>query len=82
MVSDESDYDAEWEGSLSTAPIPVRKRSTTTDDDDWEARYDEDTTGYVSDPLTTSFTDFDFGPALAKLSTTTEWTDLDSWLES
>ena len=65
-----------------TGSIPVIKRSDAIDEDDWEARYNEDTTGYVSDPLTTSFTDMDLGPALLKLGETAEWADLDSWLES
>ncbi len=67
MTTESSDYDAEWDGSLFTASIPVLTRSELPAEDDWEARYNEDTTGYVSDPLTTSFTDLDLGPALLKL---------------
>jgi hypothetical protein len=81
MANNEPEYDAEWEGALFTGPIPVVKGWATPDEDDWEARYNEDTTGYVSDPLTTSFTDMDLGPALLKLGRTAEWADLD-WLES
>jgi hypothetical protein len=82
MNNDDSEYDAEWDRSLFTASMPVIKRSDAIDEDDWEARYNEDTTGYVSDPLTTSFTDLDLGPALLKLGDTSEWADIDSWLES
>ena len=82
MIDDGSDYDAEWDHSLFTASIPVLGRGDSTDHDDWEARYNEDTTGYVSDPLTTSFTDLDLGPALLKLGDTAEWADLDSWLDA
>ena len=81
MNDDGSEYDADWDHSLFTSSIPVVSRNRTPDDDDWEARYNEDTTGYVSDPLTTSFTDLDLGPALLKLGDTTEWAALDSWLD-
>jgi hypothetical protein len=81
MNDDGSNYDAEWDHSLFTAPAPVVKRLEAPDDDDWEARYNEDTTGYVSDPLTTSFTDLDLGPALLKFGDTTEWAALDAWLD-
>ncbi|MDQ1545152.1 MAG: hypothetical protein QOH69_56 [Actinomycetota bacterium] len=81
MNDDGSEYDADWDHSLFTSSIPVVNRNRTPDDDDWEARYNEDTTGYVSDPLTTSFTDLDLGPALLKLGDTTEWAALDSWLD-
>jgi hypothetical protein len=77
----EPEYDAEWDSSLFTASLPVIKRGEPQDDDDWEARYNEDTTGYVSDPLTTSFTDLDLGPALLKLGETREWSDLENWLD-
>jgi hypothetical protein len=82
MANDDSEYDAEWDQSIFTASVPVLKRPATPEDDDWEARYNEDTTGYVSDPLTTSFTDLDLGPALLKLGETAEWADLDSWLDA
>jgi hypothetical protein len=82
MANNDSEYDAEWDQSLFTASIPVTRRSETPEEDDWEARYNEDTTGYVSDPLTTSFTDLDLGPALLKLGETAEWSDLDSWLDA
>jgi hypothetical protein len=81
MANDDSEYDAEWDRSLFTGSMPVMKRPSIADEDDWEARYNEDTTGYVSDPLTTSFTDLDLGPALLKLGETTEWADLSDWLE-
>jgi hypothetical protein len=81
MNDDGSVYDADWDHSLFTASIPVVKRGNSLDDDDWEARYNEDTTGYVSDPLTTSFTDLDLGPALLRLGDSTEWAALDSWLD-
>jgi hypothetical protein len=70
MASDNSEFDAEWDHSLFTASIPVIARHKATEFDDWEARYNEDTTGFVSDPLTTSFTDLDLGPALLRLSDT------------
>ena len=82
MNSDESDYDADWDGSLFTGSMPTIKPGSVPVDEDWEARYNEDTTGYVSDPLTTSFTDLDLGPALLKLGDTTEWEDLESWLDA
>jgi hypothetical protein len=82
MNNDDSDFDAEWDRSLFTASIPVVMSGQATDHEDWEARYNEDTTGYVSDPLTTSFTDMDLGPALLKLGDTAEWADLDSWLDA
>jgi hypothetical protein len=82
MNSDDSDFDAEWDRSLFTGSIPVVKPGHPVDDEDWEARYNEDATGYVSDPLTTSFTDMDLGPALLKLGDTTEWADLDSWSDA
>ena len=81
MNDDGSEFDADWDHSLFTASIPLVKRVDSPADDDWEARYNEDTTGYVSDPLTTSFTDLDLGPALVKLGDTTEWASLDSWLD-
>jgi hypothetical protein len=81
MNDDDSEFDADWDHSLFTSSIPVIKRNPAPDDDDWEARYNEDTTGYVSDPLTTSFTDLDLGPALLKLGDTKEWAALDSWLD-
>ena len=81
MNTDDSDFDADWDHSLFTASIPVIKRPDAIDEDDWEARYNEDTTGYVSDPLTTSFTDLDLGPALLKLGDAAEWADVD-WLDA
>ncbi len=78
----DAEYDAEWDHALFTSPIPVvRGEHSSLDEDDWEARYNEDTTGYVSDPLTTSFTDLDLGPALLKLGHTSEWADLQSWTD-
>jgi len=50
-------------------------------DDDWEARFNEDTTGYVSDPLTTSFTDMDLGPAILKLGETSGLAGFEAWLD-
>jgi hypothetical protein len=81
MNDDDSEFDADWDHTLFTASIPLVKRADSPDNDDWETRYNEDTTGYVSDPLTTSFTDLDLGPALLKLGDTTEWAALDSWLD-
>lgn len=81
VSTDEAEYDAEWDRSLFTASIPVVRRLEPPDDDDWEARYNEDTTGYVSDPLTTSFTDLDLGPALLKLGDTAEWASVETWLD-
>jgi hypothetical protein len=79
----DAEYDAEWDHALFTAPVPVirRDQSSLDDDNDWEARYNEDTTGYVSDPLTTSFTDLDLGPALLKLGDTAGRADLESWTD-
>jgi len=82
MANDDTDFDAEWDRSLFTGSIPVLNRADLQDDDDWEARYNEDTTGYVSDPLTTSFTDLDLGPARLELGRTSEWADLSDWPES
>jgi hypothetical protein len=79
-MDDDVDFDAEWDHSLFTASIPVVKPSAFSDED-WEARYNEDTAGYVSDPSTTSFTDMDLGPARLKLGDTGQWADLDSWLD-
>jgi hypothetical protein len=80
MASD-AEYDAEWDHSLFTGSLPVTTGGASALDlEDWEARYNEDTTGYVSDPLTTSFTDLDLGPAVLKLGDTSEWADLESWL--
>jgi hypothetical protein len=80
-VSDkESEYDADWDNSIFTSSIPILK-PVETSFDDWEARFNEDTTGFVSDPLTTSFTDLDLRPALLKLGDTDEWAGLD-WLDS
>jgi hypothetical protein len=81
MASD-TEYDAEWDHSLFTDSLPLTNGGASAlDPEDWEARYNEDTTGYVSDPLTTSFTDLDLGPAILKLGDTTEWDDLESWLD-
>jgi hypothetical protein len=82
-MNDDAEFDAEWDRSLFTASLPVIAPGEFAHDvDDWEARYTEDTTGYVSDPLTTSFTDLDLGPALPKLGDTVEWADLGSWLDA
>jgi hypothetical protein len=81
-MSDDTEYDAEWDHALFTAPLPVIKGGDSAlDPEDWEARYNEDTTGYVSDPLTTSFTDLDLGPAILRLGDTAEWASLESWLD-
>jgi hypothetical protein len=78
VSDDNAEFDAEWDRSLFTGSIPiVSRRAELSVDDDWEARYNEDTTGYVSDPLTTSFTDLDLGPALIRLGETTQWSDLE-----
>lgn len=80
-MDDDVEFDAEWDHSLFTASIPVVKRFEFSEEDDWESRYNEDTTGYVPDPATTSFTDMDLGPALLKLGETTDWSsEVDSWL--
>jgi hypothetical protein len=80
-MDDDVEFDAEWDQSLFTASIPVVKRFEFSEEDDWESRYNEDTTGYVSDPSTTSFTDMDLGPALLKLGETTDWSsEVDAWL--
>jgi len=80
-MSDDTEYDAEWDHSLFTASLPVKGGESALDPEDWEARYNEDTTGYVSDPLTTSFTDLDLGPAILRLGDTAEWASLESWLD-
>ncbi|HEX4402601.1 MAG TPA: hypothetical protein VHZ98_14865 [Galbitalea sp.] len=80
-MDDDVEFDAEWDHSLFTASIPVVKQSSFSGED-WEARYNEDTAGYVSNSATTSFTDMDLGPALTRLGRTSEWTELDSWLDS
>jgi hypothetical protein len=81
MASETPEYDADWDHTLFTASIPIVRREATPEEDDWEARFNEDTTGYVSDPLTTSFTDLDLGPALLKLGETAEWASLETWLD-
>jgi hypothetical protein len=79
----DDEFDPDWDQALFTASIPVIKTGESAlDVDDWEARYTEDTTGYVPDPLTTSFTDLDLGPALLKLGDRSQWADLDAWSES
>jgi hypothetical protein len=79
-MTNDGEFDAEWDHSLFTASIPVVRQSAFSDED-WESRYNEDTTGYVSRPSTTSFTDMDLGPALLKLGDSAEWASLDSWLD-
>jgi hypothetical protein len=82
-MNDDAEFDAEWDRSLFTASLLViRPGEFVLDVDDWEARYNEDPTGHVSDPLTTSFTDLDLGLALPKLGETVEWADLGSWLDA
>jgi hypothetical protein len=79
-MDDDVEFDAEWDHSLFTASIPVVRQSEFSNDD-WEARYTEDTTGYVSDPSTTSFTDLDLGPARLKLGDQPQWAEFESWID-
>ena len=74
------EFNFDWDAlSFSSA----RSASPATDPiDDWEERVGQDTTGYVPNSLTTSFTDLDLGPALVDLRKTPEWADLDSWSDS
>jgi hypothetical protein len=74
-------FDDEWADSVFTDSIPVVRGGETVLDDDWEARFNEDTTGYVSDPLTTSFTDMDLGPAILKLGETSGLAGFEAWLD-
>ncbi|HEY2644377.1 MAG TPA: hypothetical protein VGI56_11550 [Galbitalea sp.] len=73
-------FDLGWDGApvAQAAPLfPAGDGSV----DDWEARYNEDTTGYVPDPLTTSFTDLDLRPALLAAGVTEEWST-EAWPEA
>ena len=80
--SDDSgvDFDFDWEALTFSANRPADSDSVSMDD--WEDRFNQDTSGYVSDPLTTSFTDLDLGPAQIELRKSAEWAELDSWYES
>jgi hypothetical protein len=51
------DFNFDWEAlTFSARPAGDPAWLAT---DDWEERFARDTTGYLSDPLTTSFTDLD-----------------------
>jgi len=79
-VDDTDDFNLEWESlTFSTAPT---EGETWLGSDEWEERYIQDTTGYVSDPLSTSFTDLDLSEAQIDLRNTKEWADLDSWSDA
>jgi hypothetical protein len=73
-------FNLDWE-SLTFSP-----RSTGDDgwltSDDWEGRYGQDTTGYIPDPLTRSFTDLDLSGARVDLRNTPGWADIDSWSDA
>lgn len=79
-IDNSDDFNLDWEAlSFSTAP------GTTSDwlaADEWEDRFTQDTSDYVADSLTTSFTDLDLGAAQVDLRNTPEWADLDSWSDA
>jgi hypothetical protein len=78
--SNSDDFNLDWDAlSFSTAP---RTHSDWLLADEWEDRFTQDTTGYVADSLTTSFTDLDLGSAQVDLRNTSEWADLDSWSDA
>ena len=72
------DFDLEWEALTFSSALVLGSASV----EDWEDRFNEDTSGYVSNPLTTSFTDLDLADARAELRETAEWAELDSWSEA
>ena len=74
------DFDLDWEALTFSSARSVGDGSSSMDE--WEERLSFDTTGYVSDPLTTSFTDLDLEPARADLRQSPEWSDLDSWSDA
>ena len=76
----DGDFNFDWE-ALSFSSDRVSSVDPTPMED-WEDRFNQDTTGYVSNPLTTSFTDLDLGPAQLELRKTPEWAELDSWLDA
>lgn len=77
---DQRDFDFDWEAlTFSSDRVPSDDSPSI---EDWEDRFNEDTTGYVSNPLTTSFTDLDLGPAQLELRKSAEWAELDSWLDA
>ena len=77
---DSESFDFDWESLSFSSTRSLGDGSDSIDD--WEERFNQDTTGYVPDPSTTSFTDLDLGPALIELRHTAEWTALDSWSET
>ena len=80
-VDDDSDnFDLDWESLSFSSTRSIGDGSDSIDD--WEERFNQDTTGYVPDPSTTSFTDLDLGPAQVELRHTSEWADLDSWSDA
>jgi hypothetical protein len=77
-ANDDSDnFDLDWEALTFSSTRTSGADSGSMDD--WEQRFNQDTTGYVPNPSTTSFTDLDLGPARADLQRSAEWADLDSW---
>jgi hypothetical protein len=93
--SSENDFDFDWEALTFSSTRAPSTDSAAFESEflsgdsiaDWEERFSRDTTGYVADPATTSFTDMDLGPARLDLAqsgfTSAEnWTDLDSWTDS
>jgi hypothetical protein len=77
MDEDFSEFDLDWSHApaLLGAPLfPAGDSSV----DDWEGRYNRDMSGFVPDPLTTSFTDLDLRPALLEVAVAPEWLD-DEW---
>jgi hypothetical protein len=80
-TDDDSDnFDLDWE-ALTFSSTRVG-RADFGSIDDWEQRFNQDTTGYVPNPATTSFTDMDLSPARADLRVSAEWADLDSWSDA
>jgi hypothetical protein len=79
-TENEAEFNFDWDSAPFTPSTPLASPGGSSFED-WEERYSEDTTGYVPDPLTTSFTDMDLRPALLKLSQTPEWAEHDPWAE-
>jgi hypothetical protein len=84
MDQDFSEFDLDWSASRAENSAPLFPAGDSSVDD-WEKRYSEHTTGFVPDPLTTSFTDLDLRPALPS-AVAPKWHDsawsVSGWPES
>jgi hypothetical protein len=76
MDDDLSEFDLDWIASRALIDAPLFPAGDSSIED-WEERYNRDTTGFVPDPLTTSFTDLDLGPARLEAAVAPEWLDED-----